>query len=120
MTYSETTRIFVKDLIGSETCVTQSDGELTFKKIYEAFQRKEKVILSFSGIRFVISAFLNPALGMLYKYYDSKFLNENLSIVEITKDQKEMVREVMRNAKEYWNNEKEIKDNLKESIDENS
>ena len=57
---------------------------------------------------------------MLYKYYDSKFLNENLSIVEITKDQKDMVREVMRNAKEYWKNQNEIKDNLKESIDENS
>jgi STAS-like domain of unknown function (DUF4325) len=122
MTYSEGTsvKIYIRDVIKSDICISQRDGELVFKRVYAAFQNDERVVLSFAGIRFIISAFLNPALGMLYKYFDSSYLNSNLSVVEISNDQRNMVREVLKNAKEYWLDTNKIKESLAESIDENT
>lgn len=121
MTYSEKKRtIIIKDIIKSDMCVTQTDGETVFMRVYEAFQANEEVTLSFSEIKFVISAFLNPALGLLYKYYDAEYLNRNLKLVEITRDQREMVKEVLRNAKKYWLDREAVQKNLQEAIDEGS
>ncbi|UBV43255.1 STAS-like domain-containing protein [Deinococcus taeanensis] len=112
----ETETIRIVDVVDTDICVTQADGERVFKRIYSAFQRGSNVVLSFRDVRFIISAFLNPAIGMLYKYYDSRYLNENLKVIDITVDQRAMVREVLRNAKEYYENQAEVNNSLNEAM----
>jgi hypothetical protein len=114
----DTVKIVISQVIKNELCVTQSDGEKVFDIIHHSLRNGYKIRLSFAGVRYTISAFLNPAIGMLYKYYTSEQLNSNLKIEEATPTQLKMVREVLRNAKEYYSNQHLAESNLIEAIDE--
>ncbi len=105
----------IAEFLGTEICISQSDGEKVFKEIYSRFQRNERVNLSFANVKFLISAFLNPSLGMLYKYYTPEYLNENLKLSEIAPSQMAMVKEVLRNAKEYYNDQQKAMRDLEDA-----
>ena len=58
-------KILIKNYIDGDTAVSYDDGKKCQKDIIESLDRDEKVILDFSGIDYVITAFLNPVIGDL-------------------------------------------------------
>lgn len=115
MNYSDYITLRVAHIVRTEVCISQSDGEILFKEIYSNFQRGHKVNLSFANVKYLISAFLNPSLGMLYKYYTPDFLNSNLKISDIAPSQMAMIKEVLRNAKEYYSDQQEAMRSLEDA-----
>lgn len=57
--------IMIKKYIEGDTAVSYDDGKRCQKDIIECLDNGEKVILDFSGISYVITAFLNPIIGDL-------------------------------------------------------
>lgn len=57
--------IFIKDYINGDTAVSYEDGKTCLKKILSVLQAGDSVTLDFSGIDYVITAFLNPIIGDL-------------------------------------------------------
>lgn len=57
--------ILIKTYIDGDTAVSYEDGKKCQREIVEALNKKEKVFLDFSGISYVITAFLNPIIGDL-------------------------------------------------------
>ena len=57
--------ILIKNYIGGDTAVSYEDGKKCQKDISKAVKEHEKVNLDFSGINYVITAFLNPVIGDL-------------------------------------------------------
>ena len=57
--------IMIKKYIESDTAVSYDDGKKCQRDIVKCLDKGEKVILDFSGISYVITAFLNPIIGDL-------------------------------------------------------
>lgn len=63
--------IMISKYIKSDMAVSYDDGRKCQKDIMECLDRNEKVILDFSGISYVITAFLNPVIGdLIIRYGD--------------------------------------------------
>lgn len=57
--------IMIKKYIEGDAAVSYDDGKKCQKDIVECLDKGEKVILDFTGISYVITAFLNPIIGDL-------------------------------------------------------
>ena len=94
--------IKVLDIVGDRaTDMKQGD------QIYE---------LNFDGMVTILSTFLNNAIGTLYQDYTSDFLNANLQILNMNGDDKFILRRVIKRAKEFYANEKEITNVLNDKL----
>ncbi|WP_407508414.1 STAS-like domain-containing protein [Elizabethkingia anophelis] len=100
----------VKDIIGSEIAVTTDDGNILYENINKAFLKDDTVELDFAGIKILITAFLNSAIGRLYENYDSKFLNENLKLINVAPEDRILFKKVVERAQEYFNDKKGFED----------
>ena len=80
--------ILIKQYTKSHIAVSYEDGEKCQEDIFNCLDQGEKIALDFSGIDYVIAAFLNPVIGDLIlqrgnevmKYIGIK--NANESIIE--------------------------------------
>ncbi|SFD85961.1 STAS-like domain-containing protein [Thermophagus xiamenensis] len=68
----ENTTINIVNIIGDVFGIEAEDGQKVFEMIVKAFKEKKKVILSFQNIEMLTTAFLNTAVGQLYKDFVDK------------------------------------------------
>ena len=66
MLYESKELIQVRDIVGSEFCISSEKGERLSKVIRDALSRRKKIRLSFAGVNNISSAFLDEAIGNLY------------------------------------------------------
>ena len=66
----------IVNVINSEFAVSPEDGDSVFNLIKEKVDFKEKIVIDFSNIDIITTAFLNNAIGKLYikKSHDKKYL----------------------------------------------
>ena len=72
--------IEVKEVVDTSFCVRTSDGQKVYYLLFTAIKRGESVILSFNGVELVIAAFLNHAVGKLYKEFNPEYIDTLLSV----------------------------------------
>ncbi len=72
--------IEVKEVIGSQFCVRATDGMKVYEQVQPALKRGNAVVLSFNGVELVIAAFLNHAVGKLYKEFPPEYVETLLSV----------------------------------------
>ena len=106
--------INIVNTIGDVYGVEAEDGQKVFELIVKAFNDKKKITLSFQNIEMLTTAFLNTAVGQLYKDYSEGFIKENLSVSNISESGKVALKRVVDTAKLFYNNPEA----LKRSIDE--
>jgi hypothetical protein len=112
-----TIKIF--DVVGGEAAITDTDGKLVYDKIDAFLSENVNVVLDFANVQFIITVFLNAAIGQLYKKYTSEQLNLNLKIINLSKDENKHVQEVVDYAKKFFNEpekEKDVERNIKEVL----
>ncbi|MGD9977135.1 MAG: STAS-like domain-containing protein [Bacteroidales bacterium] len=61
------TNIHIISVVGSSFCVEADDGQKVFELIKKAFNDNRQVVLSFLNVEMLTTAFLNTAIGQLYK-----------------------------------------------------
>ena len=96
--------LLLKDILQHDTAITYEDGEKVYALISQALTEEKKVILDFQGITLVIPAFLHAAIGELYKDFDSDFLNNHLTFINIEETNKALLDMTMELAQEYFSN----------------
>ena len=96
--------LLLKDILQHDTAITYEDGEKVYALIFQALTEEKKVILGFQGITLVIPAFLHAAIGELYKDFDSDFLNNHLTFINIEETNKALLDMTMELAQEYFSN----------------
>ena len=96
--------LLIKDILQHDTAITYEDGEKVYVLISQAFIEKKKVILDFQGITLVIPTFLHAAISELYKDFDSDFLNNHLTFINIEETNKALLDMTMELAQEYFSN----------------
>lgn len=73
----------IADLIGKPRAIAAADGEMVFKEIYPLLKAGTPVVLSFAGIRMVITAFLNAAIGKLYRDIPGEEVDQLLEVTDL-------------------------------------
>jgi hypothetical protein len=106
--------INIVNTIGDVYGVEAEDGQRVFDLVVKAFNDKKKVNLSFQNIEMLTTAFLNTAVGQLYKDYSESFIKESLKVSEISESGLVALKRVVDTAKLFYKDP----DALKRSIDE--
>lgn len=111
-------KINIYNEVGGSAAVSDTDGQKVFEKINKALKTGNSVILDFVNIDMVISAFLNTAVGQLYKEnYSVEFLRNNVKTINMNKDDRKILATVLKRAKEYYQ-DPEYKEKLDEALKE--
>ena len=92
--------LMIKDIIGSDIASNNEQGDLIYNKIVSGVDNHEKqIFLDFSDLKLITTAFLNNAIGKLYKRYNRQELKGLLKIKNIKdKNDLELLRLVILNA----------------------
>ena len=109
--------IHVIDWVG-DRATDMKQGDQIYDLILEGFKKKEVVHVDFSGMKTVLSTFLNNAIGTLYKDYTSEELNNNLKIENLCDDDMFILRRVTQRAKEFYSHPQIVSEALDKEYSE--
>ena len=110
----EEVTIRVYNVIGGSLCSDPDDGEKVYALVEKVLKENKKVVLSFKNIELVTTAFLNVAVGQLYRNYDKTFIEAHLSTTELDEIDTARLQDVKDTAKLFY----EDPERLQRSIDE--
>lgn len=92
-------KINVDDIISSNFAVSPAKGDVLFELIKEHISRKEILELNFHNINQLTTAFLNNAIGNLYRQFTSEELNNYLKVTGLDDLDKYMFSKVINRSK---------------------
>ena len=119
MTTTQPTIIRIVDVIEGSICVDAQDGEKVFEVIKKHLKMNEHVTLSFEGVEFVISAFLNVAIGKLYGVFTEEEIKNRFSVDEKMKQEDVIkLKRAIENGKAFYKNPDVHTRIFLESVDE--
>ncbi len=101
--------INIINTIGDAYGVEATDGQKVYEFITKAIEDKKKVNVSFQNIEMVTTAFLNSAIGQLYKNYSEDFIRENIQVSNISNSGKIALKRVVDTAKLYFKDPEALK-----------
>ena len=78
--------INLRETINSNYCVDSADGEKVYLLLKQVLSDGKNAQLSFEGIELVIAAFLNVAVGQLFKDFESNYVHTHLSAQDLHSD----------------------------------
>lgn len=99
---SSANNIKVRELLNSHFAVSTEDGEKLFELINKDFRKKKNVVVDFSNIELIVSTFLNASIGQLYGLYSTEFIQQYLSVQNMTNEDLAILKKVTDRAKEYF------------------
>lgn len=114
----ENVTIKIVNTIGDVYGVEAEDGEKVFKLIAKAFLDKKKVDLSFQNIEMLTTAFLNTAVGQLYRDFTEDFIKENLKVSDVTESGKVALKRVVDTAKLYYKDPEAMQRSINEILED--
>lgn len=109
--------INVFNIVGSPFCVEADDGQKVFELVYKAFKEKKKVVLSFLNIDILTTAFLNTAIGQLYKDFAESDIKNSLEVKDITNPGAVALKRVVDTAKLYYKDPGAMERSINELMD---
>lgn len=110
----ESITLLINDFITLNKGVTPDEGEPIFNKLMECFASGKSVVLDFTGVEMMTTAFLNVAIGNLYKTYSSEQIKELLELKGLTAMGARQIKKVTDTAKLFYGDE----DKFNQEIDE--
>jgi hypothetical protein len=95
------TVIRVRDVIGSEFCISFRDGQRIFELIRDTISKGKRVTISFENIKSLSAAFLESAIGQLYLsgIPESK-LKADITLEGVSPERKLLIERAISEAKE--------------------
>jgi hypothetical protein len=98
----ENTTINIVNTVGDSFCVEAEDGQKVFELIKKALTEKRSVTLSFLNVEMLTTAFLNTAVGQLYRDFSEEFIKEGLKVENLTNSGAVSLKRVVDTAKLYY------------------
>jgi hypothetical protein len=110
--------VSVYQIVGNETCVEADDGDKVCEKLKLLLAQKKKVILSFLNVQMLTSAFLNTAIGQLYKDFSEDDIKALIEVKDLPADDAVLLERVVKNAKLYYKDTSRMEQSIKEILGE--
>jgi len=114
----ENTTINIVNTVGDSFCVEAEDGQKVFELIKKALSEKRSVTLSFLNVEMLTTAFLNTAVGQLYRDFSEEFIKENLKVENLTNSGAVSLKRVVDTAKLYYKDPEAMQRSINEIMGE--
>lgn len=98
----ENSTINIVNTVGNTFCVEAEDGQKVFELLKKVFLENRKVTLSFINVEMLTTAFLNTAIGQLYRDFPEELIKENLKVENISQSGIVSLKRVVDTAKLYY------------------
>lgn len=108
----------VYQIVGAGICVEADDGKKVYDVICEFIKQKQSVVLSFLNVTMLTSAFLNTAIGLLYKDFSEEDIKHYLSVEDIDATDRVLLKRVVDTAKLFYADPERIRNSLKAVLEE--
>lgn len=115
---AETIKKMVYQIVGSEICVEADDGKKVCDVICEFLRKKQPIILSFENVEMLTSAFLNTAIGVLYKNFSEDEVKTLLKVENLSPTDTMLLKRVVDTAKLYYKDPERMEKSVKEILEE--
>ena len=99
-------------------CVETADGQKVFEVIKEILSEEQSVTLSFLNVEMLTSAFLNAAVGQLYRDFPERLIKENLIIENLSLSGAVSLKRVVNTAKLYYKDPVAMQRSIDDILDE--
>lgn len=110
--------ISIVGIVGSPFCVEAEDGQRVYELIRKAISEKKKITVSFINVKMMTSAFLNTAIGQLYRDSTENDIRNYLSVEDISEDDLVLLKRVVDTAKLFYSSGDEIGQTINEILGE--
>lgn len=111
------TVIPISRIVGGGICVSASDGQKVYNHVREAVVSRDAVVLSFSGVSRMTTAFLNAAVGQLYGEFSEAEIRRRLAPPQDYEPwHLSRLKMVVDRAKDYFND----KENVEKAFEQNT
>jgi len=114
----ESVTINIINIIGDQYGVEAQDGQKVYQYIRKAIDNQHKIVLSFLNIQILTTAFLNTAIGQLYKDYTEEQIKKHLQVVDISDSGKVALKRVVDTAKIYYKDPEALKRSVDQIMEE--
>jgi hypothetical protein len=91
----------IVDVCGSH-CVGVEEGTSLFEQVKAGLESGDGVRLDFSRVLTITSSFLSASVGKLYGMFDPSDLNGRLKWTGLDEEDEQLMKLVIRNAKEHF------------------
>ena len=108
--------IHVFNVVGSGFCVEADDGQKVYGLIKKALHEGRKIKLSFQNVEILTSAFLNTAIGQLYRDFTEEQIKSSLSVEHILPEDKVLLKRVTATAKLYYTDPERMQKSINEIL----
>ena len=98
----EKVKISIVNIIGDVHVFEAEEGEKVFNIIVKVLNEGKGVVISFLNVEFITTAFLNTAIGQLYKSYSEEFIKEYIEVEDISNSGFIALKRVVQTAKLYY------------------
>ena len=103
---------------GNALCVEADDGQKVFKLVSKALSDGKEVTLSFKNVKMITTAFLNTAVGQLYRDFSEELIKKSLSVADMSDDDKAQLKRVNATAKVFYNDPQRMENSINEILEE--
>jgi hypothetical protein len=104
-----TEKINAFDVSGCKFCVSSEDGQILYEIIKEALLNGKNVSISFQNVDDISSAFLDAAIGQLYRgQFSEEELKEKITIVDLSKEDIFLLKRVILRSRYYCSDSKRL------------
>lgn len=111
-------RIDIFNLIGGALCIEADDGQIIYENIQKALSNGANIIISFRNIEMVTTAFLNTAIGQLYRDHSKDEISSRISFEDISDDMKVKIKRVNQTAKLFYEDPERLQKTIEEVMGE--
>lgn len=98
----ENTTINIVNTVGDAFCVEAEDGQKVYGLITKVLSEGRNVTLSFLNVEMLTTAFLNTAIGQLYRDYPEETIKEKLRVENLSQSGLVSLKRVVDTAKLYY------------------
>lgn len=110
--------IQVRTVINSPFCIDAADGQKIYELLHKALTEKKAVTLSFKGIELLITAFLNTAVGQLFKDFTEEEINLYLSKTDLDVQFEPVWDKVITGAPIFYAHQEKMENDIKDVLED--
>lgn len=108
----------VRQIVGTDICVEADDGKKVYDVVCGFLKQNQPVVLSFINITMLTSAFLNTAIGVLYKDFPEEDVRKLLKVEDLSPSDVVLLKRVVDTAKLYYKDPERMEKSVQEVLEE--
>ncbi len=112
----EAIMINVFNTVGNSFCVESDDGDKVYALLKKALLEEKKVKLTFQNVQLLTSAFLNTAIGQVYRDFPEDKIKRLLSVEQLSQEDMALLKRVTSTAKLYYKNPERMQESINEIL----